>query len=327
MTAAIDTPRPSRQRGVVLVTAVLIMAIVAAIATTLALGQQVWLRQTENLNERAQIDSLRYSALDWVSILLTRAAKDRNPQVDSLDQPWAKQLPPLPAEGGTITAAIRDAQGLFNLNNLVRNNQPSQPDIDLFKRLLVTQNIDPALTDALVDWMDADQTPLPGGAEDTFYQALQPPYRAANQALTSVDELRLIKGFTPKIVEQLRPMVVVLPADAAVTTINVNTAVEPVLAALFPNVASGALQTVLKNRETQPFKTIQELLQQLGAGTQAPPGIATNTHYFLVTIGIRIGRLDSRSEALIQRPEGKSATVMWHRLNPLQPILKSDEQT
>jgi len=323
MTAAIDTPRPFRQRGVVLVTAVLIMAIVAAIATTLALGQQVWLRQTENLNERAQIDSLRYSALDWVSILLTRAAKNRNPQVDSLDQPWAKQLPPLPTEGGTITAAIRDAQGLFNLNNLVRNNQPSPPDIDMFRRLLVAQSIDPSLADALVDWMDADQTPLPGGAEDTFYQALQPPYRAANQALTSVDELRLIKGFTPKIVEQLRPMVVVLPEA---TMINVNTTVEPVLAALFPNGPTGALQTILKNRETQPFKDIAQFIQQAASGP-APVGIDTKTHYFLVTIGIRFGRLDSRSEALIQRPEGKSATVLWHRLNPLQPILKSDEQT
>lgn len=316
------TPNSCRQRGVVLITAVLIMAVIATVATTLALGQQVWLRQTENLNDRAQAESLRYSALDWAAMLLTRDAN--NNQVDSLDEPWARQLPPLPAEGGVITASIRDAQGLFNLNNLVRGGVASQPDIDVFVRLLTALQLDPFLADALVDWIDPDQTPRAAGAEDSYYLVQQPPYRTANQALTTVDELRLIKGFTPKVVEALRPYVTVLPESG--TAINVNTAVDQVLAAVFPNVSSGTLQPILKNRETLPFKDIAQFIQQLAAGP-APVGISVNTHYFLVTIGVRTGRLDSRSEALIQRVTGKPAVVLWHRLNPLQPILKKDEQT
>lgn len=325
--ATAGAPTHLRQRGVVLITAVLIMAVIAAVATTLALDQQVWLRQTENLNERAQAENLRYSALDWTAMLLTRDAKDN--KVDSLDEPWAKQLPPLPAEGGLIIASIRDAQGLFNLNNLVRAGVASQPDIDVFMRLLTALNLDPTLADALVDWIDTDQLPRPAGAEDSYYVAQQPSYRCANQLLTSVDELRLIKGFTPKVVETLRPYVTVLPESN--TAINVNTAVDLVLAALFPNVSSTTLQPILKNRETQPFKDLGQFIQQLnqiapGAAPSTTPAI--NTHYFLVTINIRIGRLDSRSEALIARPDNQPARVLWHRLNPLQPVLaKKDEQT
>jgi general secretion pathway protein K len=311
-----------RQQGLALITAVLIVAIIAGVATTLGLGQQVWLRQTENLLERAQADSLRYSALGWVAMLLTRDANDN--QVDHLGELWAKQLPPLPTEGGMIAVSIRDAQGLFNLNNLLRTGAPSGTDIGMFRRLLTAQGLDPAITEALLDWMDPDSDQRPGGAEDIDYLARPTPYRAANQPLTSIDELRLIKGFTPAVVEKLRPLVTVLPESSA---LNVNTAIEPVLAALFPNPPGALLPPILAGRESQPFKDPGQFLQQLPPGT-APPQAAYDikTSYFLVTIGIRIGRLDRRAEALIARPQGRPASVLWHRLNPIQPQTKTDEQ-
>jgi general secretion pathway protein K len=49
----------STQQGVALITAMLIVAIIAALATSLALGQQVWLRQTQNLVDLAQAEQLR----------------------------------------------------------------------------------------------------------------------------------------------------------------------------------------------------------------------------------------------------------------------------
>jgi general secretion pathway protein K len=306
----------------VLITAVLIVAIIAGVAASLGLGQQVWLRQTENLIERAQADSLRRSALDWVAILLRRDADDN--KLDHLDEAWAKQLPPLPTEGGMIAVSIRDAQGLFNLNNLVRNGAPSPADIGVFQRLLTAQGIDPALTEALIDWLDADSNTRPGGGEDIDYLAQQPPYRVANQPLTSVDELRLVRGFTPQIVEKLRPLVTVLPGPSE---INVNTATEPVLTALLPVSASGAAATILRARKDQPFKDNGEFQRQLPPGTTLDAAYGIKTGYFLVTIGIRFGRLDRRSESLIARPYGQPASVLWHRLNPVVPDLKADERT
>jgi general secretion pathway protein K len=309
--------RISHQRGLVLITAVLVVAIVATVATYLALGQQVWLRQTENLNDRAQADSLRQAALAWTGILLMRDDKT----IDHLDELWAKQLPPLPAEGGLIVASLRDAQGLFNLNNLIKNDGPSSYDIGVFKGLLNAQDIDPALAqplvDALTNWMDTNSDSM---AEDVDYLASPHPYRVANQLLTSVDELRLVKGFSPEIVEKLRPLVTVLPGSTAV---NVNTANQKLLAAMFPNLAAPTLQTFVENRKDQPYKGLSDL----PPGMACPPNACDiKTDYFLVNIGVRIGRLERRSEALIQRKNQKSE-MLWHRLNPQQPELKTDENS
>lgn len=312
-----------RQRGVVLITAILMVALIAGIASSLGLGQQVWLRQTENLNERAQADSLRYSALGWIAILLTRDAK--NNKVDHLGELWAKQLPPLPAEGGMIAVSIRDAQALFNLNSLVRNGAPSVADIAMFRKLLETQGLDPALSEAVLDWIDANSDKQPGGAEDVDYLAQQPPYRAANQPLSSIDELRLVRGFSAKIIDALRPHVTVLPEP---TPINVNTAPAAVLAAMFPNLDATALQPLLRQRETQAFQDTGQFLQQLPPGTPAPQvAYGVRTGYFLVTLSVKTGRLERRSEALIARPDGRPAAVIWQRLNPMVAENKANEKS
>jgi len=314
-----------RQQGLALITAVLVVAIVATVATTLALGEQVWFRQAQNMNNRAQAESLRRGALNYAAILL---ARDTN-QSDHLGELWAKPLPPLPVEDGMIAFSVEDAQARFNLNNLVRNGAPSLPDIAMFQRLLTVLKIDdPGLSGALLDWLDLNPTvDRPGGAEDIDYLSLPQPYRSANQALQSVDELRLVKGFTAEIVETLRLYVTALPVP---TTVNVNTAPEQVLAALFVNPpASAAIKTVLESRVSQPFEDPSQFLARL-PGTPAPlPSLyGINTGYFLVTIDIRYGRLLRSTEGLIQRGVGgKSATVLWHRLPPLQFKTSTDEKT
>jgi general secretion pathway protein K len=309
------------ERGLALVTAMLVVAIVATAAAGLALGQQVWLRQTQNIADRAQSESLRRGALAWISVMLERDARDDN--IDHLGEPWARVFPPLPFEGGVIAVAISDAQARFNLNNLVRNGAPSVADIGVFQRLLRSLELDPSLSEALIDWIDPDTQARPGGAEDVDYLALAPPYRAANQPLASVDELRLVKGFTAEAVERLRPYVAALPEP---TAININTASERVLAALLPG-ASPAVQPIIQAREREPFKAVGDLTKLLSAD-QPPPQAAhgVNSGYFLVTIDIRFGWLQRRSEALIHRPAGgKPATVLWHGQQYRQPVHEEEQ--
>ena len=62
-----------------------------------------------------------------------------------------------------------------------------------------------AICSALVDWVDSDMEEYPcefssaqsggyAGAEDAFYQLLEPPYVRKNASLDSVEELRMIRG-------------------------------------------------------------------------------------------------------------------------------------
>ncbi|HJX18567.1 MAG TPA: type II secretion system minor pseudopilin GspK [Acidiferrobacterales bacterium] len=321
MAAGISATR-HHQQGLALITAVLVVAIVATVATTLALGEQVWFRQAQNMNNRAQAESLRRGALNYAAILLARD----DAKIDHLGEEWAKPAQ-LPVEDGMIAFAVQDAQSRFNLNNLVQKSAPSKPDIELFKRLLTSQGIDPGLSEALLDWLDTDGTVSPGGAEDIEYLSLPQPYRSANQLLQSVDELRLVKGFTAKAVEKLRPFVTALPTTP--TTVNVNTAPAEVLAALFTNLPATVLRPLLDSRINNPYTELKQFTDKLPVGTSSlPPNMCDiKTGHFLVTIDIRYGRLQRRTEGLIERAGGKPAKVLWHRLPPLQIETSPDEKT
>jgi len=53
----------------------------------------------------------------------------------------------------------------------------------------------------LMDWIDPDSEPYEDmGAEDEYYQSLPVPYRAKNWYISNLDELQLVKGFTPELI-------------------------------------------------------------------------------------------------------------------------------
>jgi len=289
----------ARQRGIALITAVLIVAIVATVSAHLALGAQVWVRQAQNLNDRAQADAVAKAALMWAMLILDEDTK-KAPATDNLTEDWARPLPPLPVEGGAIQGRIVDAQGLFNLNNLLRNGNPSPPDIGVFQRLLTNAGLDPNLYGAVIDWLDSNSLPGPAGAEDNEYLALQPPYRAANQLIASVEELRLIRGFDAAAVDKLRPLVTALPKA---TAININTAPAPVLSALFTNLPLSMAQQLVVARDKTPYKATGDLAAQAG---QEPTtkDLAVTSSYFTVVVETQFGRLSRRSQALIVRSGG-----------------------
>ena len=304
------------QRGIALVTAVMIVAIAAAIAAKIAFAHQIWFRQMENVSDRGATDLLRRGALHWASVALLEDAAQNS--IDHLGEPWAMGLPALPVEGGSIKVSIEDAQGRFNLNNLVQNNVVSKPDFDVFERLLLNLGLDPLLANALLDWIDPDgNVTSPGGAEDVDYLALKTPYRAANQPMVSVDELRLVRGFDAKTVQILLPYVTVLPPGTH-TAINVNTASLVLLQALTGMDPTTAKRIDDARRET-PMRNLGDFTKQLPAGApQLQAGLAdVKTDFFLITLDTSIGRHQRRTVALMRRMSNKTTDWIWHKPEPL----------
>jgi len=308
-------PARRAQRGVALVTAVLIVAIAAAIAVQVAFAHQIWFRQMENVADRDATDWLRRGALHWASLALLEDAAQNS--TDDLGESWAMGLPTLPVEGGTIKVSIEDAQGRFNLNSVVNSSS-----LQVFSRLLEALRLDPQLANAVLDWIDSDDLVSPGGAEDVDYLNFNPPYRAANQPMASVAELRLIRGFDAKTLAALLPYVTVLPV--ATNDINVNTASPAVLAALVPGLDLSTAQRIAEQRGSSAYKSVDEFKSKLPRGLTAPTvGMVLKTDFFLVTLDTSIGRHERRSEALLQRSAGtKSTSLIWHRP---QPLIGSDE--
>lgn len=308
-----------RSRGVALVTALLVVAIAASLAAFVAFGQQLWLRQMQNMSDRARADSLERGAIAWAASMF---ADDTNAS-DNLGEVWARPIPALPVPGGVIRGAVEDAQARFNLNNLWNGNAPSEPDMEAFRRLLVSVGANPDLSQAVLDWIDPDsQTTPPGGAEDIDYLQMDPPYRAANQPLASIDELRLVRGFTPDLIEALRPFVTANPVR---TDVNVNTASPEVIAALIPGLSAGQAKDMLVDRERAPFEDIAKFNERLPKEIVPPQaGLNVKTAYFLVMLDIVIGRHRRHTEALVARSASAQASSMvWHRSQPL--IVATDE--
>jgi len=300
-----------RQRGIALLVALVVVAIVASLASWVSLSQEVWMRQAENLRDQEQSSAVTAGALQFAALSLDREGQQT--AEDDLTQPWAKPLPFFPVAGGSVTGRIVDAEARFNLNNLFHNGSPDPAQVGVFQRLLVAAGLTPQLSSAVVAWMTPSTAQGTQAIADSVYLGLPVPYRAASQPFVDTSELRLVEGFDQAAFRKLRPWITALPETAGVTPVNVNTAPAPVLAALFPAVSPDAMTAVVAARAVTPFTSTPQFMTQLPPGT-APPEVpySLRSSYFRVVISTHFGRLQRLTEAMIYRPlGGRPATVLW----------------
>ena len=184
----------NRQRGVALITALLIAALVAIVTYNISFESTMDARRTMVLLYRDQAVQVALGAETWIATILAEDAA--NTETDHLGEIWASELPGLPIDGGTVTGEIIDLQGRFNVNNLVDGNgEVDELYLEQFRRLLIGLELDPRFAGVAADWIDPDrEASFPDGAEDGIYTSLTPPYRPANQALSYPAELAARDG-------------------------------------------------------------------------------------------------------------------------------------
>jgi general secretion pathway protein K len=311
-------PSQIRQSGLALITVLLVVAIVATIATFLSLNQQIWIRQAENIRTAAQAEAVRRGAADVAGALLDEDA--RSNKVDSLTEPWARVLPPFAFQNGSVSIAIEDAQGRFNINNLLKDGKPSTDDIGVYTRLLAYRGLDRSLVDTLIDWMDSDTRTRPGGAEDVDYLSHNPPYRSANQALIDTNELRRVRGYTPKVMAALSDLLIALPER---TAINVNTARPEVLGALFTSMGLDAAKNLARSLANSPLNSTGELAKRAPDQTLSKAATSVNSTYFLVSVRPDLERYHQTTVTLIHRPGGNKPSGPLWQTRPVITVAKS----
>ncbi|MES9857141.1 MAG: type II secretion system minor pseudopilin GspK [Sedimenticola sp.] len=290
-----------RERGVALLTVLLVVAIATIAAVAMATRQQVDLRKTENLLRMEQAWQFAYGIDSWA---IGRLIEDRKENAtDSWEDVWNNPIAPTDVEGGQLSASVADLQGRFNLNNLLKEGNPSSVGLDRFRRLLKQLDQPPELAEALLDWIDADlDVRYPNGAEDETYINRQPPYRSANRPLSDVSELLLIKGFNAEVYTALRPHVAALPEY---THINVNSATAEVLMSLAEGVSSDDAQVLIDEREEAAFTDITLFLEHISfAGKKVTPdGMGLDSNYFQVNGDVQIGRIRLGYISMLHRPK------------------------
>ena len=287
----------ARQRGLAVVTALLIVAVAASAAALMLAQQSAMLDQTAMVAVRAQADAYAQAGIDWARGVLVDD-KARAPNVDSLDEGWAQPIAALPVERAVVSGIIVDEQGKFNLNNL---QSASPADMRMFRTLANGLGLpaDPLLA-ALAEWMN------PNSAENAYYLSLAKPYRAGGQTLMQVDELYRVRGFDAATVAKLRPYVTALPRR---TDINVNTAPEAVLTALLGN--PEAVRTITAARTKSPFKDKQAFLA-VATGTPADTPVDVKSDYFSVSVQVSQDDVRLATDALIGRVDNM-VVIIWRR--------------
>jgi general secretion pathway protein K len=192
----------------------------------------------------------------------------------------------LPAEdpfgdGDLLAVTVEDENARFNLNKLILGDKDEidEKPYNSFVRLLEILELDAALADGIVDWMDENERPLRPDSEEG----------AKNAPLDSVEELLLIPGVTKDVYDTLKPHVTVF-GDGS---ININSAGVPVIMSLDgyldgATIDEGMAEDLLTYRaESTPFKKpvdIQQVTAFAGFAMTLAGRISVKSSAYRVTI-------------------------------------------
>lgn len=221
----------SNERGAALITVLMIVAVMSAVA--LGLSQAV-LASTERarlLDTQAQLRLYAVAAEEVAQSQLTQLVTDTGARLSS-DLPGFEDARIFPVEGGNVSVRVRDLTNCFNLNADAMAavvSDDGQVQKETFAWLLqeggIPQSDAEALAAALRDWVDEDRISQANGAEDAYYMGLSVPYRTSSQPLANVSELLAIRGFDQDIVEDFGSVLCALPEHTrnASPALNLNT--------------------------------------------------------------------------------------------------------
>jgi general secretion pathway protein K len=102
-----------------------------------------------------------------------------------------------PLGEGVFSFRIKDLEAKIDINWALRNRAVLD---ELFLQTGVKdKNTRDTIIDSMLDWVDKDDLHRLNGAEDDYYQSLNPPYTAKDERFSTVEELLLVRGVTPEI--------------------------------------------------------------------------------------------------------------------------------
>ena len=296
-----------KQKGVALITVMLILALATILAVSMSSRQQLDIHRTANIINFEQAYQYVLGAESWTKQILKRDLEDN--KTDSLDDDWAKALPPLPIEGGQMTGQVEDLQARFNLNNLVKDGKPNKLYIERFKRLLRNIELNEDIAVVIVDWVDTNDETGFSGAEDNEYLNSTPAYRTANQPMDDMSELLLLKGVDFEAYEKLRPFVCVLKSE---TAINVNTASAEVLSSIVKDIKPEDAISLVEERSKEAYKKIEDFYEHpiLKSTKVKREGLSVSSQYFQLNSTAQIERISLEYTTILRRDSVGNVVIL-----------------
>jgi general secretion pathway protein K len=321
-------PGRSRQRGVALIIALILVALATILATKLTFDGYLERRRTIGVLAAEQALQFGLGAEALAADALAQDLQNSGTQT-TLTAPWAQPTQPLPItppddpEGepiGSLQGEVEDMQGRFNLNNLARvipganQNQPIQDPqpLEQFQRLLALVGLEPKWAAIARDWIDADDIPgSPDGAEDQVYTSQIPPYRTGNWPMMSPSELMNLPGFGADRYRKIAPYVTALPS--ATVPINICTAPAVVLESLADDLNGEYNPELLTNgRKSGCFPDLNAFRNVVGPKELGAINgrYGQTSQYFRLTTRVTLGTTEFTLYSLLLRGNGGKVTPL-----------------
>ncbi len=282
----------AKQRGMAIISALLIAAVVAVIAAGLLTRQRVFTRSLEAEQLRIQGQWLLLGALEDSRQRLWEARQ--KDVLTRLDQPWAR------AQKGLFEGRLEDEQGKFNLRNLVNRGRPDAEQVQNFERLCGLIGVDGALSRRISQRVIA-----------SYDQTEQP---ARYPMLRSLDDLSGVEGLDPLLLQRMQGFISVLPG---VTWVNGNTARAEVLSAVVPSLSLSQAQALVAERDGgRWFINRGDFVNRLHLPQVAVESVLVGitSEWFRLQGQTRREQRRVTLDALLHRPENRQPQVIWSRV-------------
>jgi len=308
-----------RQRGVAVVTALLLTTLAVTIVASLFWQQQVQVRSMENQRLQLQTRWIVRGALDLSRLVLFQDYIDtQNQAYTQLGGIWATPLEETRLDdyiereraeaenfNATLSGRMIDAQSRYNLANLAENGQPKPKEVLLFERLLTNLRLDPSLAQAVARQV-ADAQPVQP------QQQGQQSVPAKVIGLMRVEDLLAVSGFTPQTIEKLRDFVIVLPKR---TKLNANTVSAELMSAMMDKMSMSDAAAMVNTRKRAYYRDKPNFDALLPTGLTALADYDVNSNFFLAYSRVRLDRAALDTQSLLERATNGITTVVWIREN------------
>ena len=314
-----------KNRGIALITVLLIISIIVAVAIELNRSSRAAIYDAANISDGIKLTYIAKSGFYGAAALL--ANSDNN--YDTLRDDWAKtdilsvQSQTLFTDGYFMTI-VEDEAGKIPLNQLVTGNEYNQDIKDILIRLLrqpefgldeITVNV---IVDSIKDWIDTDEEVTGYGAESSYYTSLDPPYEAKNAQLDCIEELLMVKGITKEIfngTKEKSGLAGFVTADSD-GQININTASKMVLRALSTGISAELADRMdeYRRKEGNDLSSSQWYKQVSGMENVMIKSelITVKSNYFKI---ISVGKMKNMSQGLsgVVKKSGQTVQIIKWR--------------
>ncbi|HWV98280.1 MAG TPA: general secretion pathway protein GspK [Candidatus Acidoferrum sp.] len=205
--SAIDSRRTG-ERAIALIIVMISIFVLTILAGGFAYSMKVETKLARNANSEVELEWLGRSAVECARWELAQQFMIQQEPYDGLDQKWAG------GEGGigTTNSALLDFQHLietkdgnatWTIVDLERKANINVANEAMLQQALMVIGVDAGqmtpIVNSILDWIDPDDNSRLQGAENDYYQGLNPPYFAKNGPIDDISELLLIKGVAPEL--------------------------------------------------------------------------------------------------------------------------------